>query len=232
MFLGLYLFLLPLCALVDFVDNKGSKRKVGKEEEESSYQGIKHRNEPEGEEEIVLRINYKDFFPIYNIANTDRPQRLMKVCLFIINTEHGVTFLTLIYFHLPGGQPLIAILLAVPAYICTIIMGYLCGILTLKIPGNCKYMLNLITLGYWILWVAVMQRFISDGYQPYVFTFVIIFFFLDMLIDFLETLLMYFTIKQDERQIKLFKALSRWLSYRGYYEFDKMAKQINEIREA
>lgn len=32
-FMGLYLFLLPLCALVDFVDNKATKRKQGKSEE-------------------------------------------------------------------------------------------------------------------------------------------------------------------------------------------------------
>jgi hypothetical protein len=64
-------------------------------------------------------------------------------------------------------------------------MGYLCGIFTLRVPGNWKYSLNIVTLGYWILWVAIMQRFTSQDYPAYVFTFVIIFFFLDMLIDFL-----------------------------------------------
>lgn len=180
---------------------------------------------------MALKINYKDFFPIYNIANTERPRRLLKLCLFLVNSQHSITFLTLIYFRLPGGQPLVAVLLAIPAYICTVIMGYLCGILTLKLPGKSKYLINIFTIGYWVLWVAIMSSFVAYEYAPYVFTFAIIFFLIDMLIDFLETLLMYFTIKQESRQIKLFKALSRWLSYRGYYEFDKMAKAIDEIRD-
>ncbi len=173
-----------------------------------------------------IYINYKDFFPIYNIANTSKPKRILKLCLFIVNIQHSITFLSLIYFHLPGGQALVAVLLAIPAYICTIIMGYLCGILTLKLPGNTKYLINILTIAYWIIWVVVMADFITTEYKPYVYTFVVIFFFLDMLFDFLETLLMYFLIKQDTRQIKLFKALSKWLSFRGYYEFDEMAKHL------
>ena len=47
-----------------------------------------------------------------------------------------------------------------------------------------------------------------------------------MLSEFLETLLIYFTIKQDTRQIGLFRTLSKWLSFRGYYEFDEMAKDL------
>jgi hypothetical protein len=62
---------------------------------------------------------------------------------------------------LPGGQPLIAVLLAIPAYFCTVIMGYICGILTLKLPGKTKYLINLITLGYWILWVPIMSSFVA-----------------------------------------------------------------------
>jgi hypothetical protein len=116
--------------------------------------------------------------------------------LFIVNLQHSITFLTLVYFHLEAGKPLIAVLLALPAYLCTVIMGYLCGIFTLKATGKWKYMVNLLALGYWILWVAVMANFYSEEYKPYVYTFAVLFFILDMLLDFLETLLMYFTIKQ------------------------------------
>ena len=42
---------------------------------------------------------------------------------------------------------------------------------------------------------------------------------------------MYFTIKQEDKQATLFKYLSKWLSLRGFYEFDQMAKDINQIRE-
>ena len=167
-----------------------------------------------------MTINYKDFFPIYNIANTERPKRLLKLCLFIVNLQHSITFLVLIYFNLAAGQPLIAVVLAIPAYICTLIMGYLCGALVLILPGKTKYLINIVTLLYWILWIALMNIFKSTEYKPYVYTFFIIFFVLDMVLDLLETLLMYFTIKQESRQIKLFQVLAKWLSYRGYYEFN------------
>lgn len=96
-------------------------------------------------------------------------------------------------------------------------MGYICGAITLNLPGNTKYLINLLSLIYWIIWVIVMGSFYSSEYKPYVYTFVAIFFVLDMIFDMLETLLMYFTIKQETRQIRLFRALSKWLSYRGFY---------------
>ena len=64
-------------------------------------------------------------------------------------------------------------------------MGYICGIITLKLPGNTKYLINVITIGYWIIWIIVMADFTTTEYKPYVYTFVVIFFFLDMLFDFL-----------------------------------------------
>jgi len=91
----------------------------------------------------------------------------------------------LIYFHLSAGQPLVAVLLAIPAYICTIILGYLCGLITLKLPGNTKYLINILTIVYWVIWVVVMADFYSNEYKPYVYTFVVIFFVVDMLFDFL-----------------------------------------------
>jgi len=166
---------------------------------------------------VILRINYKDFFPIYNIANTSRPKRLVKLCLFIVNMQHGLTFLVLIYFHLTGGQPLAAVLLAIPAYICTLIAGYICGFIVRCLSGHWKYLINILTIGYWALWIALFPLFYSEDYKPFVIAFVVIFLAIDLLIDCLETLLMYFTIKQEEKQLKLFKYLSKWLSYRGYY---------------
>ena len=104
--------------------------------------------------------------------------------------------ITLIYFKLPAGQPIVAILLAIPAYICTIILGSICGTVVIHLPGYAKYLINLVSLGYWIIWVAAMSSFTSSEYKPYVFIFTVIFLLIDMIIDFLETLLMYFTIKQ------------------------------------
>lgn len=145
---------------------------------------------------MVLHINYKDFFPIYNVANTPRPKRFLKLCLFIANLQHSVTFLVLIYFNFAGGQALAAVILAIPAYLCTIGMGYICGLMVVCLPGHTKYLVNLFPLGYWAMWIALFPRFASDDYKPFVYTFMLIFFGVDMLIDLLETLLMYFTIKQ------------------------------------
>jgi hypothetical protein len=188
---SLYLVLLPMCALCDCVDNKAFRRRV--ERESDTYQDVRQRTESDvgvGEEdssrnEKIYNINYKDFFPIYNIANTDRPRRLLKLCLFIVNLQHSVTFLVLVYFHLGANQPLLAVVLAIPAYLCTLVMGYLCGAATLRLPGKTKYLINLVTLAYWAIWIPVMGMFYSEEYKPYVYTFIIIFFVLDMVLDLL-----------------------------------------------
>lgn len=67
-----------------------------------------------------------------------------------------------------------------------------------------KYGINLIAVGYWILWVSLMPRFKSQEYQPYVYIFAIVFFVIDMLVDLLEMFMVYFTIKQSDRQMKMF----------------------------
>ena len=90
-----------------------------------------------------------------------------------------------------------AVVLAIPGYFCTLIMGYICGAIVLKLPGNSKYLINLVTLFYWFIWVPVMNMFTSAEYKPFVYVFVVIYFGLDMILDCLETLLMYFTIKQS-----------------------------------
>jgi hypothetical protein len=142
---------------------------------------------------------------MYNICNTPRPRRILKLCLFLLNTQHSITFLTLIYFNLDPGHPVVAVVLGVPAYFCTIIMAYIFGCFTLlKIPMWFKYGINLIAVGYWILWVSLMPRFKSQEYQPYVYIFAIVFFVIDMLVDLLEMFMVYFTIKQSDRQMKMF----------------------------
>lgn len=54
-----------------------------------------------------------------------------------------------------------AIGLAVPAYFCTIIMGYIVGAIFRALPGKSKYLINLFSLGYWVLWVFLMRLFNS-----------------------------------------------------------------------
>jgi len=49
-----------------------------------------------------------------------------------------------------------------------------------------------------------------------------------MLIDLLEMFMVYFTIKQSDRQMKMFQCLAAWLSKRGYYEYDQLARDLND----
>lgn len=105
----------------------------------------------------MVKVNYRDFFPLYNVGNTPRPWRLDKLCLFIVNMQHIITFLTIIYFKLPGSFPIAAIALVIPGYLCTVIMGYICGAIFRFLPGHFKLLINLISLGYWILWIFLMK---------------------------------------------------------------------------
>lgn len=146
-----------------------------------------------------------------------RDVRLMKLSLFLVNGQHGITMLTLIYFNLPDNEDVIAIVLAIPSYLCTVILSYLCGLISLKLKGYWKYLINLWTICYWILWVALMSRFVAPKYLNFIIVFAVVFFLIDMIMDSLETLLIYFSIKQGEEQIRLFACLAKWLSYRGFY---------------
>lgn len=131
-----------------------------------------------------------------------------------------MTFLTLVYFRLPGGIPVAAIALVIPAYLCTVIMGYLVGAAFRLLPGNFKYLINILSLGYWVLWIFLMREMANNPsreYRLFILVFSILSFFLDLTIDALETLLVYFAIKQGEKQISLFNCLAKWLSLRGYY---------------
>ena len=97
-FLTLYLIFLPLCSLVDCCKTESLKRKrINTSEDMSSSD----KNNDEGS---VVKINYRDFFPIYNIGNTPRPRRLLKLCLFLLNCQHGITFLVLAYFNLEADS--------------------------------------------------------------------------------------------------------------------------------
>jgi hypothetical protein len=131
-----------------------------------------------------------------------------------------ITFLTVIYFNLPGGQPVAAIALVIPAYICTILMGYICGSIFRCLPTNTKYMINLFSLGYWVLWIFLMKSMAdkpSNEYRLFILVFTVLSFVLDLVFDSLETLLVYFSIKQEEKQLTLFNCLAKWLSWRGFY---------------
>lgn len=133
-----------------------------------------------------MKINYRDFFPVYNVGNTPRPLRLSKLCLFIVNMQHIISFLTIIYVNLPGSLPVAAIALVIPAYICTVIMGYICGALFRNLPGRLKWLINLFSLGYWILWIFVMKDMSikpSKEYRLFILVFSILSFFLDLTID-------------------------------------------------
>lgn len=57
----------------------------------------------------------------------------------------------------------------------------------------------------------------SSEYRLFILVFSILSFFLDLLFDSLEMLLVYFSIRQGENQVSLFNCLARWLSFRGYY---------------
>lgn len=166
-----------------------------------------------------MKVNYRDFFPLYNVGNTPRPRRLAKVCLFIVNTEHIVTFLTLCYFNLPGSLPIVAIVLMIPAYLCTVVMGYIIGAIFRALPGNFKFLINILSLGYFILWfflMRIMTTSASKEYRLFIVVFSVLSFFLDLVIDGFETLAVYFSIRQ-ENQVALFQCLAKWLSLRGYY---------------
>jgi hypothetical protein len=113
--------------------------------------------------------------------------------------QHIITFLTLLYFKLPPDSEIIAIVLAIPAYLCSVIMGYIIGAIFKILPGHFKYIINILSLGYWLLWIFLMKILSSSGsiqYRLYILVFAILSLFLDMIIDALETLLVYFAIRQ------------------------------------
>ena len=97
-FLMLYLIFLPLCTLVDCCESEVKHRKRVNSEEFTEQNRAPSSSSQQ--EETTIKVNYRDFFPIYNVGNTPRSKRLPKICLFIVNLQHGVTFLTLIYFNL------------------------------------------------------------------------------------------------------------------------------------
>lgn len=91
------------------------------------------------------------------MANTPRPYRLLKLCLLIVNLQHGITFLTLIYFNLPSELEVAAIALAIPAYLCTVVAGYICGFIFRVLPEKFKALITVVGVGYWVLWVFLMR---------------------------------------------------------------------------
>jgi hypothetical protein len=99
---------------------------------------------------------------------------------------------------LGSDKEIVAILLAIPAYLCSVIMGYIIGAIFRILPGHFKYLINILSLGYWLLWIFLMKILSSSDsrqYRLFILVFAILSFFLDMIIDALETLLVYFAIR-------------------------------------
>lgn len=120
---------------------------------------------------------------MYNIANSPRKTRLYKLCLYLLNCQHGVTILTVSYYTLPADQEIIAILIGLACYFATIVMGYLCGFMVVCLPSYFKYLINIITFGYWVLWIILMRQFTSSEYKLYVLVFMFLFLCVDLLLD-------------------------------------------------
>jgi hypothetical protein len=101
----------------------------------------------------------------------------------------------LFYFSKDLGD-VIAIVLVIPAYICCVIMGYIVGAIFRYLPGHFKYLINILSIAYWIIWITQMPKMASK-YNLFILVLAILTFFVDMVIDALETLLVYFAIKQE-----------------------------------
>lgn len=116
----------------------------------------------EADTEITVPITYKQFHPIYNIGATpSRPERLAKLSLYLLNLQHTLTFLIIFYGILPkdSSKPnsgVMAIGLVVPAYIINILLNYGFGFIKNKLPGNFKFLINIVPILYWILWYFLL----------------------------------------------------------------------------
>jgi hypothetical protein len=104
------------------------------------------------------------------------------------------------YFNFGPNQEVVAIVLVIPAYICSVIMGYIIGAVFRYLPGHFKYLINILSIGYWIIWITLMPRMAErnqNQYRLFIIVLAVLTFFVDMVIDALETLLVYFAIKQE-----------------------------------
>lgn len=107
-------------------------------------------------------MTYKQFHPIYNIGATpDRPERLAKLSLYLLNLQHTLTFLIIFYAILPKNPSVpnsgvMAIGLVVPAYIINILLNYGFGWIKNKLPGKFKLLINLVAVVYWVIWFFLL----------------------------------------------------------------------------
>ena len=88
-----------------------------------------------------------------------------------------------------------AVLLAIPAYFLHLVMGYIYGALKRYIPGRWKYSINVIVIGYWIIWYELMPRF-DTNFSLFVLIFSVVLIVIDLIIDALQCMAMYFIIKE------------------------------------
>jgi hypothetical protein len=74
-------------------------------------------------------------------------------------------------------------------------MGYIIGAVFRYLPGHFKYLINILSIGYWIIWITLMPRMAErnqNQYRLFIIVLAVLTFFVDMVIDALETLLVYF----------------------------------------
>lgn len=206
-FFLLYLIFVPLCMFVDFVDMKETvkhKRVAGREmthEELQVHDPRPPEELPESNPETdVQPVSYKQFHPIYNIATTqDRPIRLIKLCLYLLNLQHCLFYLVVLYTAVPTPRTAIyAIFMVIPAYILNIFSGYLFGYIKNKLPGKWKFLINLVPPCYWVGWFFLINSWTdidSPNYQSYLIIFCIVCLFLDQIFDLLQMMIMFFVLR-------------------------------------
>lgn len=149
---------------------------------------------------MVVPISYKQFHPIYNIATTqNRPARIAKLCLYLLNLQHCLFYLVVLYNAAPQvRQALLAILLVIPSYILNILSCYLFGFFKNRLPGNWKFVINIVPPCYWVGWFFLINSWTdvnSPNYQTYLIIFTIVCMFLDQVFDLLQMMIMFFVLR-------------------------------------
>lgn len=220
-FILLYLIFIPLCTFYDIVkDPKSKKYKPYVIKEKGTMEDIRvtEENIPAFEHyQEDVEINYKQFFPIYNIAATpNRPQRLLKLTLYLLNLQNPTTMLVLLYSAVNADSNTVvvwSILLAIPSYFLNIILAYIYGTCKKFFKGKWKWAINVMPVVYWIIWFFVMPRITI--HRVYLIIFSVVLIAIDLIVDALECCIMYFVIKE---QNPFFDCIAPVLAYRGYYK--------------
>jgi hypothetical protein len=104
--------------------------------------------------------------------------RIAKLCLYLLNLQHSMFYLVVLYNAAPTPRTaLLAILMVIPAYILNILSCYLFGFIKNQLPGKWKFMINIVPPCYWIAWFFLINQWTdtnSPYYQIYLIIFVVI----------------------------------------------------------